>query len=133
MNLHHARARSDLHKVTSPPVTKAQEEKYNKYRPLTHLMQLQKAQGTRSHVPVFRAPVVSHLGEFSTDVFEAVDWLGPQARRYYASTRSEQPLPPKVMTARFRRNLLSSLAVASAKGCALLILAGVPALTVHGN
>ena len=123
-NLHESHSRSDLHKVTSPPLAHAQEEKHRKYRPLLHLMQLQKARGIRPRIPTFMAPVVSHLGEFSTDVFEAVDWLGPQARRHFTATRAEQPLPPRIMTARFRRDLLSSLAVASAKGCALLLLAG---------
>jgi hypothetical protein len=113
-----------MHEVTSTPVTTAQMNKHKKYAALTHLMQLQKMARQRQLIPVFKAPVVSHLGEYSTDLLEAINWLAPQAYRHYSTTRTEQPLPPKVMTARYRRDILNSMAVASAKGCALLLLAG---------
>ena len=88
------------------------------------MMELQRLAGQRQSVPVFLAPVVSHLGEYSTDLFAAIDWLAPQAYAHYAKTAAHQPLPPKVMTSRYRRDIMSSMAVASAKGCALLILDG---------
>ena len=110
-------------KTSSSVITDAQLNKHRKYRPLMHLLKLQKLSGQRNLLPDFCAPVVSHLGEFSTDVYKAINWLAPIAYRSYKDNKTLLPFPLKTMLARYRREIMNSLAVASAKGCAMMLMA----------
>ena len=70
----------------------------------------------------FKAPIISHSGEFSSDLFDVVAWLCDEAYKFYAATIDRQPQGPKAMVGIYRRELLNSLAMANAKGVGMLLI-----------
>ena len=96
--------------------------KHEKYVRLAQMANLQRIRGLRKDKVTFLAPIFSHAGEFSSDVFAVVDWLCTEAYSYYKDTIEQQPMGPKLMVARFRCDLFDSLAVANARGCGTMLL-----------
>ena len=109
-------------KDISPALRGAQKHKHHKYSRLITIIKMQKWQNLRSDKVEFRAPIVSHAGEFSSDLFEVVAWLCTEAYQYYLDTICFQPAGPKRMVSVYRRELLDSLAMANAKGVGMLLI-----------
>ena len=83
---------------------------------------MQKIRHLRTDKVIFKAPIISHAGEFSSDLFDVVDWLCAEAYVFFAETIDRQPLGPKVMRARFRCQLLDSLAMANVRGVGTMLI-----------
>ena len=109
-------------KRVSPELLKRQRDKHKKYIRLVQMANHQRVRGLRKDKVSFLAPIFSHGGEFSSDVFEVVEWLCKEAYSYFKDTVSSQPLGPKIMVSRFRCELLDSLAVANARGVGMMLL-----------
>ena len=105
-------------RANTPEVSKREKHKHLKYAPLVHLLRKQFERGQRERMPEFMAPIISHNGEFSSDVFKIVDWFAAAAARKAANSQDVAGCKPKDAARLFRMHMKDSFADASAKGVA---------------
>ena len=87
----------------------------------------QRRNGTRKKAPIFFAPVMSHTGEFSKDLFKLVNLLAARAKERCVKVPSLDGIPPERVSAEFRTRLKDALAACNARGVAdALNDAGIP-------
>lgn len=113
-----------LARVPSEAIRRRVELKNKTYYQLSVMTALQKAAGKRSTIPVFHAAVVSHIGEFSQGLFNAIEFC-VAARRRQLNLQGERPdgLSVAFLTAQYRTLLKDRLACANAIGFADMLMA----------
>ena len=111
----------------SPPMTRYDKHKTNKYRPMVNAEIAQIKDGFRTLKPIFTPCIFSHMGEMSPTAVETVELI----TKSYKASRSfqylEDGISSKKRAAEFRGRFKDALMVAVVNGFGTtLVAAGAP-------
>ena len=113
--------------ASSPAICKVVREKQDRYNPMLRVAELQLLRRKRNRMPNFHALIISTDGEFSSSVFEVIEWLCAIRKRQCTEFRPIDGTTPARASARFRTDLKDSLAIANAIGLGTMLRSvGIP-------
>ena len=115
-------------RAPGPSLKRIADKKRTKYQMLISIARKQALAGRRETAPKFFAPVFSHLGELSPDVFAIEDWLCAKLK---SKTKAEGPrgdgYTPAQIVSRARQKFRDQCQIAIAKRISKIMLtAGLP-------
>jgi hypothetical protein len=100
----------------SPAVRRACNRKHDAYKPLLDVAAAQVKAGSRTHMPVFVAGIVTHTGEMAPELITLVESITMQFARTITPSDLEDGLSRSRRTGFFRARFKDALMVAMAEG-----------------
>jgi hypothetical protein len=104
------------HLPPTPAVEERVKTKRLKYQPLLRQAGVLRLRRHRAKGPVFRACIVSHTGEFSSDVFETIEFLASQVLRQTRKFPRDDGVSSSRAAALFRTTLKDRIATVIVQG-----------------
>jgi hypothetical protein len=107
---------NSMHKEGSPCVSLACKIKLKRYKRMVEIALQQKASGQRMFAPVFVAGIVSHSGEFASELFTMVELFTRQYAKMIKTLHLEDGVSDALRTSDYRCRFKDALVTAVMKG-----------------